>query len=181
MRQIATMAWSAISEGSLMMSVWFAVQARTGFEHAACAWLRRSQIETLLPLTRQRQRRLCQNRYVVQWINRPYFPGYFFVREPRDFRLVNDVPHVVRVLGSDEPLPVQGDFIARLRAAMNAHGIVGSTKLLAGMPAHLTEGLFANQSCEIVQDAGKRVMVMLQILGAVRSVNVRAEQVECDA
>lgn len=158
---------------------WYAVQALTGQERSAIAWMQqRFDIETLLPLTRQRKRRLCQNRYVVRWIERPYFPGYFFVHRPSDFRAVNDTPGVIRILGADQPLPVQEDFISRLRAAMNGHGVVGTAMLRAGMQAHLIDSLLGNHSVEIVQDVGRRVHVMMEILGAIRTVNVRAENVE---
>jgi transcription antitermination factor NusG len=161
------------------MSSWYAVQALTGQEQSAVTWMRdRFQIETLLPLSRQRKRRLCQNHYVVRWIERPYFPGYFFVHRPHDFRVVNDTPGVIRILGTDQPLPVQQDFIDRLRAAMNPYGIVGTSALRAGMQAHLIDCLLGSQTVEIVQDVGRRVHVMLEILGAVRAVNVRAENVE---
>jgi transcription antitermination factor NusG len=93
--------------------VWHAVQCVPCQEGLAASWLRRAGFHVAYPLDRvQTWQRRPLGRTLVQWIDRPHFPGYVFLAlrySGESVAGINDVRGVVRLVCrplSGEPLTI---------------------------------------------------------------------------
>ena len=81
---------------------WYVAQVLTGTEEAAADKLNSAGMEALAPA------QVLQERRHGKWwpVRRIVFPGYVFIRvgmSPRAYYYIKQLPHVIRLLGTDGP------------------------------------------------------------------------------
>lgn len=100
--------------------LWFAVATRNRSEVEAEVNLRRQGFMTYYPFVRERKRRKIpgSTSYRVQWVEKPYFPGYLFVSIRFDDESLYDVQDTVGVLTvfrpGKRPMYIQPDVMNQL-------------------------------------------------------------------
>ncbi len=157
---------------------WYAVYTRSRHEKAVHASLAGRGVESFLPLRDV----LSQWKDRRKWVAKPLFPGYVFVRLPRqDLWLVHDVPGVVLVVGADDgPFPVPEEQIVAVRAFVERPVQVdpwpyirkGQRVLVKAGPLIGLEGFF-------VYGKGKaRLVISIDMLGRSVAAEVDADCVE---
>ena len=163
---------------------WYAVMTTPCGEEIANRNLKRLGYMTFYPFQRVRRRRKRANldKYVVEWINKPYFPGYLFLglREGQGLYQANEAEGVSTIVyGNNAPLEIPTRVMDEIMANSQRDGLVGavdtvSRKLLK--PGQLVQfqdnspmsGLLA----QIALDNGKEIKVWIKVLGANRLVAV---------
>ena len=83
-------------------SAWYVAQVMTGTEETAADKLRSAGMDALAPA-----QVLHERRHGKWWpVRRIVFPGYVFIRvgmSPRVYYYIKQLPHVIRLLGTDGP------------------------------------------------------------------------------
>jgi transcription antitermination factor NusG len=163
---------------------WFAVMTNPSCEEIANRNLRRAGFYTFYPFQKVRRRRKRANvdKYLVEWINKPYYPGYLFVaiRGDQGAYTVNETHGVSTVVycGPD-PLEIPTAVMDRIMSASGEDGLVGAVdtvsrrvfkqgQLVRFQDNSPMSGLLA----QIALDNGKEIKVWLEVLGANRVITV---------
>ena len=155
---------------------WYLVRSLTGRELVAEGQLRNQGFSTFLPKQLKTIRHARRLRVALS----AFFPGYLFVRLDlgRDrWRSVNGTLGVACLVGSsDRPTPVPPGVVEALIEAADARDVLAGPQLRAGQTVRIIAGAFADQLAVIerLDDAG-RVQLLLDILGAASSVEIRRE------
>lgn len=166
------------------MTKWYAVMSNPRCEEIANRNLKRSGYLTFYPFQRVRRRRKRANmdKYLVEWISKPYFPGYLFVaiRPGQSLYHVNEADGVSTVVYSGgAPLEIPHSVMDRLMDAADTGGQVGAVDEVSRKPFQPGQtvkfkdnspmsGLFA----QIALDNGKEIRLWLNVLGAKRQISV---------
>jgi transcriptional antiterminator RfaH len=154
---------------------WYVVHSHANGEVKALHHLVRQGFEAYLPRYLKRRRHARR----VDWVSRPLFPRYLFVRlDPdrlpwRSIRSTVGVSHVI--CNGDGPVPVPGGVIEALRAQEDGQGMVSQDARIPFRKNELVRvdsgplsdqvGLFDCASDE------ERVFILLDLMG--RQVRVR--------
>lgn len=157
---------------------WWAVYAKHQHERAIRDMLTAKGLEVFLPLYDVQRRR---SQRTVQ-LSLPLFPGYLFVREQQDIRLlVVSTPGVHSVVAVGERFGVIPDHeIRNLQIAMAARrGIEPHTFCRIGEPVRIVRGpLCGIEGTLVRQSSGCRVVVAVQMLARAASVEVHVAEIE---
>lgn len=120
---------------------------------------------------------------------RPYFPNYLFVSfdlsEP-DWPEICRTPNVRRLISTKEPrpIPVPSGFVEELMALGRAgDGAIdldapAFPQLTAGSEVRIKGGPLADHKATVTWSDERRVSILLQVLGASRSIQLPREHVE---
>ncbi len=170
---------------------WYAVMTGPRMEETADANLRQQEYATFYPFERVRQRRKIPRReqYIIEWVNKPYFPRYLFVAIRHDHEglyAVNKTDGVSTVVYcGDEPLPIPHDVMDELMSRADVKGIVREIDTLARKKfakgeqvKFLEESPFAGFLATVALDSGKAVRVWIETLGRMSEVSVPPELLE---
>ena len=163
------------------MRRWYAVQCKPRMELWARTNLWQRGFEVYLPqylkLRRHARRR--------DWVARPFFPGYLFVRadlEAGHKRAVNAAAGVGRMVsfGTYTP-PLEDQVIAEIRARQGEDGLIRLDEARAFKPGEelrVCDGAFADMVglFETMND-DRRVILLLDLLGRKVRVQLPAAQV----
>ena len=165
-------------------STWYAVHTKAQMEETAFVELKRLGLQVFYPFTRVRRRRRKPGttRMIVEWVERPFFSRYVFVGLEHDGQIsvvnAEDTVSTIVTLGG-VPMRIPGVIIDRLMTLTDERGLVGAIDLTAR--PRIPEGAIvrlkadhplSNVAGEVVRDAGKEVVLLLEMLGAVREVHV---------
>jgi transcription antitermination factor NusG len=169
---------------------WYAVHTKAQMEERAFIELKRLGLEVFYPFTRVRRKRRKPGTttFIIEWVDKPFFSRYLFVGLDHEGQIgiVNaedTVSTVVTLGGSAVRIPEA--IIDRLMWLTDERGLVGAIDLTArpmlsaGTEVRLKQDHpLAGVVGEVVRDAGKEVVVMLQMLGAVREIKVDPRQIK---
>lgn len=120
------------------------------------------------------------NRAKLREIEKPFFPGYLFAQLDMDvdaYYRLKDRQHVVAIVcGSDQkPSPVPDAAMAHLIS----HGPFREPDPQPGDVVRLSTGPLAGLITRITKvDRGERISVLVQFMGADRSIDLRLSDVE---
>lgn len=166
---------------------WYAVMTRPTMEHAASVELKRLGMHVFYPFSRVRRKkrvRGTRNKFIIDWVTRPYFSRYIFVlATDEQVPAVNDAQQVSTIvyLGG-VPCPIPDLVIDRMMALTDEQGLVGSLDLASRVPFKAGdevrfdgEHAFAGLVAQVSVDAGKEVEVWLDFLGSRRTLRVDPE------
>lgn len=165
---------------------WFCVQSHPQAERWADENLRRQGYETLLPMHDVRVRDRV-TRTMTHIVERPYLPGYLFVRFDRDRDPWGPICHtrgVKRLFTSSghRPVPVPWDYMARLIAEAPERRILradaGRGENLTGEHLRISEGAFAEYEGLCAAGEKERVRVLITLMGREVAVDVDRRIVE---
>lgn len=165
------------------MTDWMCAQAIPGTEGKLQSKFLRLGVESYLPLTRTRIHDCNDHTY-----NRTvaFFPGYLFARPDERGRIrlsISDLSVRPRWVDFGEgAVSIPNEFIEELRAREEGGYIFArSVSILENEPrlvyrrgetVHVTGGPFAGIDGICTEDAGARVVLLLQLLGGMRPVTV---------
>ena len=171
-------------------STWYAVHTKAQSEEKAFVELKRLGLQVFYPFTRVRRRRRKPGTtlMIVEWVDKPFFSRYVFVGLEHDGQIgmvnAEDTVSTIVTLGG-VPMRIPPVIIDRLMALTDDRGLVGALDLTArpripeGTSVHLkSDHPLAGSVGEVVRDAGKEVVVLLKMLGAVREVHVDPRHVK---
>jgi transcription antitermination factor NusG len=162
---------------------WFAVMTTPRGEEIANRNLKRLGYYTFYPFQRVRRLRKRANieKHVVEWINKPYFPGYLFiaVRDGQGLYQVKGTEGVSTVvLCGGVPLEIPTAVMDRLMKIAD-DGMVGSVDNVSRKPYKPGQTVkFTDNSpmsgllAQISLDNGKEVRLWMKYLGANRLITV---------
>ncbi len=163
------------------MSAWYAVYCEPRMETWARANLWERRLEVYLPRYEKRRRHARRS----DWVARPLFPGYLFVRADLgagDRHRVDSAPGVRRMVSfGDSTPPIADHIIEEIRGREDEDGLIRldkPTSFRPGETLRIVEGAFANQIGlfqELSDDL--RVFLLLDLLGGKVRVRVPAERV----
>jgi transcription antitermination factor NusG len=161
---------------------WYAVYTRSRHEKQVEQILRRSELETYLPLRKTWSSRLDRK----QLIEVPALPGYLFVRclmtaERRaEIKRSLGVVHLVERAG--RPCTIPPDEIASLRLVMADLNVAEHPYLRIGEPVRVTRGPFQGARGYLTRvDAGSpRLVVAIEWVNRAVSVEIDTRCVERD-
>lgn len=165
---------------------WFCVQSHPQAERWADENLRRQGYETFLPVHDVRVRDRV-TRTMTHIVERPYLPGYLFVRFDRDRDSWGPICHtrgVKRLFMSTgyRPVPVPESYIADLileapdRRILRADA--GKGENLTGEHLRISEGAFAEYEGLCAAGEKERVRMLITLLGREVAVDVDRRIVE---
>ncbi len=170
---------------------WYAIMTGPRMEQVADANLRQQGYRTFYPFERVRQRRKIPNReqFLIEWVNKPYFPRYLFValRKPTEsIYAVNQTDGVSTVVYcGDEPLPIPHEVMDELMSRADVKGTVREIDTLARKKftkgeqvKFVEESPFAGFIAVVSLDSGKAVRVWIETLGRMSEVSVPPELLE---
>ena len=160
---------------------WFLVQVKPNSHGLAYRNLKRQRISTFLPIHAITSRR--GNRFVSEL--RPLFPGYLFVElevQSPVWRKINSTYGVNRVVSFAGGMPaiVPKSFMDALLRRCDEDGrVLSSDQMLTGDRVEVVDGPFTDfvGTIEAIE-TGKRVWLLLDVLGQQARVQVGIEQVE---
>jgi transcriptional antiterminator RfaH len=156
-------------------AAWYCARTKPKHEHIAAANLRKYlQLEVFHPRLRMER---STRRGLVRSVE-PLFPCYIFVRcaiheRLNDIRYTNGISTIVHF--ADRIPKVSDTVIAELRECFDAEEpMLVEEKLLPGSEVVLGEGAFSGMRASVlrVMPAGRRVQVLLDILGRPTAVEV---------
>lgn len=163
---------------------WYAVHTRSQMEEKAFVELKRLGLEVFYPFTRVRRRRRKPGttRFIIEWIDKPFFSRYLFVGLEHDGQIgivnAEDTVSTIVSLGGTA-MRIPNKIIDRLMDLTDERGLVGAIDLTArprfmsGVEVRLKQDHpLAGIVGEVVRDAGREVVVLLQMLGATREILV---------
>lgn len=163
------------------MSRWYAVHCQPRMELWARANLWQRGLEVFLPQYRKRRRHARRS----DWVKRPLFPGYLFVRADLAAgarRRVDSAPGVRTMVRFGEHTPAIPDaVIAEIRGREEEDGLIRldrPSEFRSGERLRIAAGAFAEQ-IGLFQCAGddERVFLLLDLLGRQVRVRVSGDQV----
>jgi transcriptional antiterminator RfaH len=167
------------------MSRWYAVHCEARMETWARANLWQRGLEVYLPCYHKRRRHARRS----DWVTRPLFPGYLFVRadlEAGDRRRVDSAPGVRRMVSFGDHTPAIADnIIEEIRGRQDADGLIRLAKparFRRGEALRIAAGALSDQ-IGLFQCASddQRVFLLLDLLGRKVRVRVPADQVSREA
>lgn len=173
-----------------MSLTWYAVHTRSQMEEKAFVELKRLGLEVFYPFTRVRRRRRKPGTLtmIVEWIDRPFFSRYVFVGLDHEGQIgivnAEDTVSTIVTLGG-VPICIPEIIIDRLMALTDERGLMGAIDLTAR--PRFTDGATVEIKSDhpmagivgsVVEDAGKEVVILLQMLGAVREIRVDPRHVK---
>lgn len=147
---------------------WYAVQTQPNRENLAVTHLERQGFDVWLP----RIERIIRHAREAKRVLRPLFPGYLFINldpETARWRTINGTIGVKNIVSCGRnPSVVDREFIKVLKASESLLGFVdtGNDNLKPGQDVEILSGPMAGQIGKLLSlDAGKRVTVLLKMLG----------------
>lgn len=163
---------------------WFVVHTGPGEEQKAYESLARADFEVWYPRSKVRRRLNRGRSTVVRWKVVPYFPRYMFALVPPE-RGFYDVTQCVGVSGlisfNGRPSPIPGRIMKRIRFAFDADSMeITGSRFKVGDLVKIESGLFAGNMAAVTHDDGKRVGVLLQMLGASRTITLDIDAIAVD-
>lgn len=161
---------------------WYVVQTHPHAEGKAVVHLRRQGFEVYLPRYAKRRRHARR----VEVMASPLFPRYLFVAIDlmhQRWRVIRSTVGVANLVCSgDEPAPIAGDVISRLKRREDSKGCVQldlAPRFSAGDVVRVVDGAFSD--ClglfESMSD-DERVMVLLDLLGRKVRVTMSMDTIE---
>lgn len=171
---------------------WFAVMTNPRAEAKADMELRRNGFRTFYPFDRFRRRRTRPGtrKVVAEWVERPHFNRYIFVKVPRHRSIyeVNETNGVSTVVYlGEKPLRIPDDVMDELMARCDDRGVIveidelaneGRARMAPGTPVRFADNSpFAGLMSQVSVDSGKSIRVWLEILGGEREVAVSPSMV----
>lgn len=169
---------------------WYAVHTRAQMEEKAFVELKRLGLQVFYPFTRVRRRRRKPGTttMIVEWVEKPFFSRYVFVGLEHDGQIgivnAEDTVSTIVTLGG-VPMRIPEIIIDRLMALTDDRGLVGAVDLTAR--PRLAPGTIVKLKSdhpltdivgEVVRDAGRELVVLLQMLGAAREIKVDPRHVK---
>jgi transcription antitermination factor NusG len=163
---------------------WFAAMTTPRGEELANRNLKRLGYLTFYPFERVRRRRKRANldNYVVEWINKPYFPGYLFlaIREGEGLYHANEADGVSTIVwGTGGPLEIPHPVMDEIMAFAQRDGLVGAVDNVTRKPYKPGQMVkFTDNSpmsgllAQISLDNGKEVRLWVKLLGSNRQISV---------
>lgn len=157
------------------VTAWYCARTKPKHEHIAAANLRKNLgLEVFNPQLRVER---STRRGLVRTVE-PLFPCYIFVRcaiqdQLDDIRYTNGISSVVRF--ADRIPTISDSVISELKACFNdGEPMLVEERLLPGAEVVLGEGAFVGMKASVlrVMPAGRRVQVLLDILGRPTAVEV---------
>lgn len=161
---------------------WYVVQTHPHAEGKAVVHLRRQGFEVYLPRYAKRRRHARR----VEVMASPLFPRYLFVAIDlmhQRWRVIRSTVGVANLVCSgDEPAPIAGDVISRLKRREDSKGCVQldlAPRFSAGDVVRVVDGAFSD--ClglfESMND-DERVLVLLDLLGRKVRVTMSMDTIE---
>lgn len=166
------------------MRKWYAVYCQPHMETWARANLWKRGLEVYLPRYLKWRRHARRS----EWVPRPLFPGYLFVRanlEASDRRSVNTAPGVRYIVSfGDRPPPVADEIIDEIRSREGEDGLIRlnePSSFKHGEPVRIASGALCDRVglFECASD-GRRVIILLDLLGRKVRVHLAASHVSRD-
>ncbi len=165
--------------------LWFCVQSHRQAERWADENLRQQGYETLFPTHDVRVRDRV-TRTMTHIVERPYLPGYLFVRFDRDRDPWGPICHTrgvkrLFVSADHRPVPVPSDYIDRLIADAPSRRILradAGAEDLTGERLRISEGAFAEYEGLCAAGEKERVRVFITLMGREVAVDVDRRIVE---
>jgi transcription antitermination factor NusG len=163
---------------------WFAAMTTPRGEELANRNLKRLGYHTFYPFERVRRLRKRANldKHVVEWITKPYFPGYLFlcIREGEGLYQANEADGVSTIVHSNgAPLEIPHTVMDEIMAFTQRDGLVGSVDTVSRKPYQVGQMVkFQDNSpmsgllAKISVDNGKEVRVWIKLLGSNRQISV---------
>jgi transcription antitermination factor NusG len=156
---------------------WYAVFTMPRHEKRVVGHCGERQIESFLPLYRERHR--WKNRSTAT-VELALFPNYFFVRiDPQERVQVLKLPGVLSIVSSGRQLlPIPDEYITALRGGLQRYRIEPHPNVEAGDRVCITTGPMAGM--EGILDRQKndlRVVLRLEMIGRSVSVEVGAAEI----
>ena len=166
--------------GGLLSQVhWYAVHTRSRHEKLVHRQLEAAQVESFLPLRRDRRRW----KYRHKWVDFPMFPGYLFVRgDGEALDLVYETRGVLRVLGNgrERPSPVDEDQIERVQIVVGSRVPVEPYPCLKeGTLVRVLRGALMGLVGILVQRRNlDRIVIKVDLIGKAVAAEIDASNVE---
>ncbi len=159
---------------------WYALQTRSRHEKLVDKLLRQEkEVESFLP------QRTVRRRWADRWkdVQLPLFPGYLFVRAPRD--LLHSIRHtrgVVRILGRNhlEPTAVHYEEVENIRRVVACDLPLNPYPYLrVGDRVHIRRGALRGIEGILIRREKKHfVVVSVHLIGRSVAVEIEADNVE---
>ncbi len=158
---------------------WHAVHTRSRHEKLVEKCLAEKGVENFLPLRRVHS----QWKDRKKWVDKPLFPGYLFVRVPRQkLPVVRQTRGVVRVLGPDPQNPsiVPEEEVENIRRLVETRVAVDPYPYLrAGQLVCITRGPLRGVEGTIIRKANRCLLVVsVTLLGRSVAAQISAEAVQ---
>ncbi len=163
------------------MKQWHVVQTRFRGERLALANLRRQGFEAYLPCYLKRRRHARR----TEWLPAPLFPGYMFVLldiETMPWRPVRSTIGVRSLICHGEaPAALPAGIVEGIMAREDDAGLISMNDGVAfrkGDAVQVTSGAFRDRTGLFdCADDGKRVIILLDLLGRQTRVHIPAEAI----
>ena len=161
-------------------SAWFVVLSKPRGENLAYQHLRNQDFDVYLPMCpRAIQRR---GRYLTE--DFPMFPRYLFVRpshEEQSIAPVKSTLGVQQMVRFGDEFALASDSLVVDIRAMEARScrVPESSSFKPGDKVEIIGGAFAGITTEVFSCAENRVVVLFQLLGAIRKLDLFPDQCQC--
>jgi transcription antitermination factor NusG len=161
-----------------MMKHWHAMYTKPHMERQVAGLLGKMGLDVYLPTVRRKKRRRDRPDRMV------YFPGYLFARV--DFEVtprssVDWLPGMRHVVcAGDRPAIVADEIVQLIRSRLEGIEVIGQHGLKQGDRVRITDGPLRELEAVFNRSmsAGDRVRVLLDVMGRVTPVVVKASQVK---
>lgn len=160
--------------------LWYCLKSKPRGEGKAAAMLKKDlKVSVFCPMMRFRRVR----RTGKVWVTEAMFPGYLFCRF--DYtelgRMVACFPGIAKIVSfSGRPMPVEERIVEELSSYMTDGEVVEiSEEFVPGDEVKLVKGVFAGVQALVsrVLPARQRVVVLFELLGMMREIEVEMDQV----
>lgn len=174
---------------------WLVAWVRPSAEFETVDRLKREGFDALCPAHREKKivggsRRHWRGRERVETVTTPAFPRYILLRSAerpwQAAERVDGVTSILRQIGSPELAAALPDSIAQMLTGPKGDGILSDLdstvehirEFAIGSQVRISSGPFGGHVGPVVGQEGRRVRVLLSILGAQRRAWVRVHEIE---